>query len=101
MLSEQHIIIIKSTIPLLESAGSALTSYFYKRLFTHHPELKNIFNLANQESGRQQVALFEAIASYAKHIEDLAQLTGAVERIAQKHTSMNVQANIMQLLVII
>lgn len=92
MLSDQHIIIIKSTIPLLESAGSALTSYFYKRLFTHHPELKNTFNLANQESGRQQVALFEAIASYAKHIEDLAQLTGAVERIAQKHTSMNVQA---------
>lgn len=93
MLNDHHISVIKSTIPLLESAGPAITMHFYARLFTHNPELKNIFNMANQKTGRQQVALFEAIAAYAKNIENLAVLSTAVERIAQKHTSFAIQAN--------
>ncbi|MEH6443998.1 MAG: NO-inducible flavohemoprotein [Oceanospirillaceae bacterium] len=92
MLTDQHISIIKSTIPLLEQAGSALTTYFYQRMFKESPELQNIFNMSNQSNGRQQVALFEAIAAYAKNIENLAALTTAVERIAQKHTSFAIQA---------
>lgn len=91
MLEERHIPIIKSTIPLLENAGSALTEHFYTRMFRENPEVKHIFNLTNQATGRQQFALFEAIAAYAKFIEDLPQLTGAVERIAQKHTSFNIR----------
>jgi len=92
MLTDNHIDIIKSTIPLLENAGPALTGHFYQRMFSHNPELQDIFNMANQHSGRQQVALFEAIAAYAKNIENLAVLTTAVERIAQKHTSFNIKA---------
>lgn len=91
MLNNQHIDIIKSTIPLLESAGPELTVYFYQRMFSHNPELKDIFNMTHQETGRQSVALFEAIAAYAKNIDNLAALTTAVERIAQKHTSFNIQ----------
>ncbi|PTO73292.1 NO-inducible flavohemoprotein [Vibrio splendidus] len=91
MLNNLHINIIKSTIPLLESAGPALTQHFYQRMFTHNPELKDIFNMTHQRTGRQGVALFEAIAAYAKNIENLAALTTAVERIAQKHTSFNIQ----------
>lgn len=91
MLTQEHINIIKSTIPLLESAGSALTQHFYQRMFSHNPELKHIFNMTHQKTGRQSVALFEAIAAYAKHIDNLAALTSAVERIAHKHTSFNIQ----------
>lgn len=91
MLNNVHIEIIKSTIPLLESAGPALTTHFYQRMFSHNPELKDIFNMTHQQTGRQGVALFEAIAAYAKNIENLAALQGAVERIAQKHTSFNIQ----------
>jgi nitric oxide dioxygenase len=91
MLTEQHIQIIKSTIPLLENAGPALTKYFYQRMFSHAPELQDIFNMSNQANGKQQVALFEAIAAYAKNIENVAVLQSAVERIAQKHTSLNIQ----------
>jgi nitric oxide dioxygenase len=93
MLTDKHIDIIKSTIPLLENAGSAMTDHFYQRLFAHNPELQDIFNMSNQHTGRQQVALFEAIAAYAKNIENLSALTTAVERIAQKHTSFNIQAD--------
>ena len=92
MLTDAHIDIVKSTIPLLENAGSALTNHFYKRMFSQNPELQDIFNMSNQHTGRQQVALFEAIAAYAKNIDNLAALTTAVERIAQKHTSFNIQA---------
>jgi len=92
MLTDKHIDIIKSTIPLLENTGPTLTAYFYQRMFEQNPELKNIFNMSNQHSGNQQVALFEAIAAYAKNIENLEVLTDAVERIAQKHTSFHIQA---------
>ncbi|RTZ18237.1 NO-inducible flavohemoprotein [Vibrio aquaticus] len=97
MLNNQHIEIVKSTIPLLESAGPALTQHFYQRMFSHNPELKDIFNMTHQKTGRQSVALFEAVAAYAKNIENLAALTTAVERIAHKHTSFNIQAEHYQI----
>ena len=97
MLNENHITVVKSTIPLLESAGPALTQHFYQRMFSHNPELKDIFNMTHQKTGRQSVALFEAIAAYAKNIENLSALTQAVERIAHKHTSFNIQAEHYQI----
>ncbi|MFA0087473.1 nitric oxide dioxygenase [Vibrio sp. 10N.286.49.C2] len=97
MLTNQHIDIVKSTIPLLESAGPALTQHFYQRMFSHNPELKDIFNMTHQQTGRQSVALFEAIAAYAKNIENLAALSSAVERIAHKHTSFNIKAEHYQI----
>nr|WP_114765567.1 NO-inducible flavohemoprotein [Vibrio rhodolitus] len=97
MLNENHITVVKSTIPLLEGAGPALTQHFYQRMFSHNPELKDIFNMTHQKTGRQSVALFEAIAAYAKNIENLSALTQAVERIAHKHTSFNIQAEHYQI----
>lgn len=97
MLNNQHIEVVKSTIPLLESAGPALTQHFYQRMFSHNSELKDIFNMSHQKTGRQSVALFEAVAAYAKNIENLEALTAAVERIAHKHTSFNIQAEHYQI----
>ncbi|MBU2897417.1 NO-inducible flavohemoprotein [Vibrio hepatarius] len=97
MLNNQHIDVVKSTIPLLESAGPVLTQHFYQRMFSHNPELKDIFNMTHQKTGRQSVALFEAIAAYAKNIESLEALASAVERIAHKHTSFNIQAEHYQI----
>ena len=97
MLQQRHIDIIKSLVPLLTETGPALTDHFYSRLFNHHPELKNIFNMSNQASGRQKAALFEAIAAYAQHIENVGALKSAVERIAHKHTSFNIQPEMYQI----
>ncbi|MDX1321087.1 MAG: NO-inducible flavohemoprotein, partial [Oceanospirillum sp.] len=91
MLTPNQIDIVKSTIPLLESAGSKITEHFYTRMFSHNPELKNIFNMSHQHSGRQSVALFNAVAAYAKYIDDLPVLQAAVERIAHKHTSFDIR----------
>ena len=91
MLSAHTIATVKSTIPLLESAGVAITDHFYQRMFRLNPELKNIFNMANQANGRQQFALFNAIAAYAKNIDNLGALSEVVERVAHKHTSFFIQ----------
>lgn len=60
-------------------------------MFEHNPELKEIFNMSNQRNGDQREALFNAICAYATNIENLAALLPAVERIAQKHASFNIQ----------
>ena len=91
MLTTKHIAIVKSTIPLLENGGTAITEHFYNRMFTHNPELQDIFNMSNQKTGRQKTALFEAILAYAQNIDNLTVLKHAVERITQKHTSFNIQ----------
>ena len=93
MLSQQHIDTVKATIPLLASAGTAITEHFYKRMFLHNPELKHVFNMTHQKTGGQPAALFNAIAAYATHIDNLEVLTSAVMRIAHKHTSFNIQPN--------
>ena len=91
MLSNNTIALVKSTIPLLSNAGTAVTAHFYDRMFTHNPELKDIFNMSNQQSGKQHFALFNALAAYATHIDNLPVLAAAVERINHKHASLNIQ----------
>lgn len=91
MLTTNNIKTVKSTVPLLEAGGTAITDYFYSRMFANNPELKDIFNMSNQHTGRQKVALFEAIIAYAKNIDNLSVLKHAVERIAQKHTSFHIK----------
>lgn len=91
MLSTHDIAIVKNTVPLIDAGGVAITDHFYNRLFSHNPELKNIFNMSNQHTGAQKVALFEAIAAYAKNLDNLSVLKHAVERIANKHTSFHIQ----------
>lgn len=91
MLTDQHKQIILATVPLLREGGVALTKHFYNRMFTHHPELKNLFNMGNQNSGKQQTALAMAVLAYAENISNPAVLMPAVDMIGHKHTSLNIQ----------
>lgn len=50
-LTEEHIQKIKSSIPLLADAGVEVTEYFYRRMFSHNPELNNILMLAIKSQG--------------------------------------------------
>ncbi|MBG6243719.1 NO-inducible flavohemoprotein [Candidatus Symbiopectobacterium sp. 'North America'] len=91
MLDAKTIAIIKSTLPLLAKTGPALTAHFYQRMFSHYPELKDIFNMSNQRNGDQREALFNAICAYVANIDNLSALLPAVERIAQKHARFSIQ----------
>ncbi|WP_159881469.1 NO-inducible flavohemoprotein [Paenibacillus puerhi] len=91
MLDEKTIAVIKSTVPVLEVHGTAITTRFYERMFTSHPELLNIFNHANQKQGRQQTALANAVYAAAQHIDQLESILPAVKRIAHKHRSLGIR----------
>lgn len=90
MLSQQTIDIIKSTVPVLEVHGEAITRHFYQTMFTAHPELLNIFNHANQKQGRQQAALANMVYTAALHIDDLSSILPAVKQVAHKHRSLGI-----------
>jgi nitric oxide dioxygenase len=91
MLDEKTIAIVKSTAPVLAEHGETLTRHFYKRMFSHNPEVAPFFNPANQTAGKQQRALAGAITAYAANIDNLEVLGGAVELIAQKHASLMIK----------
>jgi nitric oxide dioxygenase len=91
MLDTTTIATIKSTIPALVATGPALTAHFYDRMLGRHPELKHVFNMSHQMKGDQREALFNAICAYAANIENLPAILPAVEKIAQKHTSLNIR----------
>ncbi|RUM90300.1 MAG: NO-inducible flavohemoprotein [Thiomicrospira sp.] len=91
MLSNSVIQTIKETAPVLAEQGLKITDLFYQKLFLNHPELQNIFNMANQAQGEQSRALAESVFMYASKIDELQELTPMVKRIANKHASLSIQ----------
>jgi nitric oxide dioxygenase len=90
MTTEQKAV-ITATVPVLKENGVLLTKHFYSRMFTHHPELKNVFNMGNQKKGKQQTALAMAVLAYAENIADPSVLLPVVDRIGHKHVSLDVR----------
>lgn len=82
---------ITATVPILKEHGVLLTKHFYNRMFTHNPELKNMFNMGNQESGKQQTALAMAVLAYAENIANPGILMPVVDRIGHKHVSLDIR----------
>lgn len=76
---------------MLREHGEAITTWFYRDLFDAHPELLNIFNPSNQRNGSQARSLAAAILSYAAAIDAPQHLAGMVERIGNKHGSLEVR----------
>nr|MBI1228536.1 NO-inducible flavohemoprotein [Cytophagales bacterium] len=91
MINQTQQQIIADTVPILKEHGVTLTTHFYKRMFEHHPELKNMFNMGNQKSGKQQQALASAILAYAEHISKPAVLLPALRQIGHKHVSLEIR----------
>lgn len=91
MLTDSQRAIVKSTVPLLESGGEALTTHFYKILLAEHPEVRPFFNQANQASGDQPRALANGVLMYARHIDKLEALGGLVSQIINKHVSLQIE----------
>jgi len=89
-LTPETIAIVKATAPALEKHGVEITRAMYRRLF-ENAEIKAMFDMAAQESGEQPQRLAAAIVGYAKHIDKLDALGGAVERMAQRHVETHVK----------
>jgi len=89
-LSAETIAIVKSTAPALQQHGVAITTRMYERLFVD-PAIKALFDQAAQESGEQPKRLAAAILAYAKNVDNLAALSQAVGRMAERHVDASVK----------
>ncbi|MDR3534488.1 MAG: NO-inducible flavohemoprotein [Rhodopila sp.] len=89
-LSDKTITIVKATVPALEAHGVEITRRMYERLFRNEA-IRDLFNQSHQgETGSQPKALAAAVLAYARNIDNLGALGGAVERIVQKHVALNI-----------
>lgn len=93
MLDASQIAIIKATAPVVAQHAEQITRTFYPLMFERYPHVRQIFNQAHQRGGTQPRALANAVIAYASNIDNLAVLGAAVERIVQKHVSLNVTAD--------
>ncbi len=90
MLTDAQLAIVKSTVPLLESGGEALTTHFYKMLMRDYPQVHPLFNRAHQASGDQPRALANGVLMYARHIDRLEELGPLAAQIINKHVAVQV-----------
>lgn len=89
-LSAQTIALIKATVPALEAHGLDITRRMYERMFQTEA-IRDLFNQSHQgDAGAQPQAVASAVLAYARNIDNLGVLGGAVERIAQKHVTLNI-----------
>jgi len=91
MLTEAQRDIVKATVPLLETGGEALTTHFYKIMLAEYPQVRPLFNQANQASGTQPRALANSVLMYARNIDRLEALGPLAAQIVNKHVSLQIQ----------
>ena len=89
-LSPETISIIKSTAPVMQQQGVAITTRMYERLFVD-PEMKALFDEAAQNSGEQPQRLAAALLAFASNADNLDALKGSIDRIAARHAAMSVK----------
>jgi len=90
-LSAAAIATVKATVPALRVHGLAITTRMYDRLF-EDPAIKALFNQEHHgPGGKQPKALAMAVVAYAENIDNLGALSGAVEKIAERHVESHIQ----------
>ncbi|KAI1343448.1 globin-like protein [Xylariaceae sp. FL0016] len=90
-LNPQETELVKATIPALRMHGEHISTVFYKTMLRDHPELNHFFNPVNMYTGRQPRALTALILAFASNIINISELGPKMERVAQKHASLNIQ----------
>lgn len=90
-LSPQTIAIVKSTAPVMQVHGLAITTRMYERLFAAHPDIEALFDEAAQASGAQPRRLAGAILAFAQNVDNLGALGGAIEGIAGRHVQTHIK----------
>ncbi len=90
MLTPASLEIVNATVDVVRENGLAITDCFYKKLLRAHPELTQLFNMSNQNSGEQKQALASAVYAYAANQNHPERLEPVLNRIAHKHASLGI-----------
>ncbi|WP_022794026.1 NO-inducible flavohemoprotein [Marinococcus halotolerans] len=91
MLAPQTIETVKATAPAIQANAAAIGNRFYEMLFVKAPELRNMFNQTNQETGVQPEALAYSVYQAGANIDRLEELRPMIERVAEKHRALDVR----------
>lgn len=91
MLDKKTIDTIKATAPALGEKGVDITMRMYEIMFDRYPEVKTMFNQANQHSEGQPKTLAHSVHAFAQYVDDLGALSDAVDLMAHKHVSLGVR----------
>lgn len=91
MLSDTILDLIDASLPAVEQHAETITRHFYTIMLRDFPSVRPLFNPAHQEAGTQARALANSVLAYGRHIRQLQVLEGAIERIVNKHVSIQVQ----------
>lgn len=89
-LSPATIAIVKSTAPVMQEHGLAISTRMYERLFVD-PGIKSLFDEAAHVSGAQPKRLAAAILAFARNVDNLDALGGAIERISLRHVQTHIK----------
>ncbi|KAI0172920.1 globin-like protein [Hypoxylon sp. FL1284] len=90
-LNPQETKLVRETIPALRQHGEHISTVFYKTMLRDHPDLNNYFNAVHMHSGQQPKALCDLILAFASNLINISELVPKMERVAQKHASLNIQ----------
>ncbi|CRK37844.1 hypothetical protein BN1708_020384, partial [Verticillium longisporum] len=89
-LTYKQSVLVRGSTPALREHGETITSLFYANMLRAHPELHDMFNTANQANGRQPRALTSVILAFAANLNHTAELIPRLERMCNKHCSLNI-----------
>lgn len=89
-LTKDQTELIRGSVPLLRDQGETIARLFYTDMLTQRPELKSVFNSANQKNGTQPRALASLVLAFASNVGDLSTLVPRLERVCQKHCSLGI-----------
>lgn len=96
-MTPEQMAIVKSTVPILEQGGVALTTYFYNKMFSNDSSVRPFFNQTHQGVEKSQPkALAYSVLCVARHIDQIAQYLGTEEgkhlinTIVTKHIAVQV-----------
>lgn len=94
LLSPESTEVVKATAGVVAEHSEEITKRFYPHMFAAHPELLNVFNVANQAIGEQPKALAASVVAYAVHLidPDAPDFGPVMRRIAHKHVSLGITA---------
>lgn len=94
LLSEKSRPVVEATAGVVAENATTITTQFYGDMFAAHPELRSVFNMANQAVGEQPKALAASVVAYAVHLidPDAPDFTPVMQRIAHKHVSLGITA---------
>ncbi|MGK7931341.1 MAG: globin domain-containing protein [Microcystaceae cyanobacterium] len=93
-MKDKTIEIVKATTPVVKEQGAKITQRMYEIAFEERPDMRRFFEntwMKDMESGRKQAGkLAQSVYAYASHIDELEQLSQAVEHIAHVHVNSKI-----------